>query len=222
MVPITLFIELFSQCHTIQGSRKKRHSCHSRYGIVSVAFPDTSFCVKKALPSRAHLPGENMKIIARLAISLGILVSLTGCAGSNAAIHNPAAGFSFIHRDSDLHYAWNAKQTEQGVSVDGLIKNVEYPRIEGLEIKVLLLDKAKKVISQATGFTVPYSIMTDDTTNFGVLLRKAKLSEGDLLQFLASYNAVAGQSSFSWISSFTVNAITGEVVGRHETHDDQW
>jgi hypothetical protein len=163
-----------------------------------------------------------MKILARAAISLAALLSLTGCAASYGAKNNPAIDYSFIHKSSDLRYAWNAKQTEKGVRIDGLVKNIEYPRVEGLEIKVSLLDKTHKVISEAVSFTVPYSIQVNDYTSFGVLLDKAKLSDGDLLQFLSSYNAVAGQSSFSWFSSFTVNAITGEVVGRREKSDDQW
>jgi len=163
-----------------------------------------------------------MKIFARAATSLLVLISLTGCAETYAAKHNPPVGFSFVHKGSDLHYAWNVKQTEQGVRLDGLVKNVEYPRVEALEIKVSLLDKAHKVISEGVAFTVPYSIQVNDDTSFGVLLHKAKLSEGDLLLFLSKYNAVAGQSSFSWISSFTVNALTGEVIGRRENPDDQW
>ena len=159
---------------------------------------------------------------ARAVISLAALISLTGCAASYATRYNPASDYSFMHKDSDLHYAWNAKQTDQGVRIDGLVKNVEYPRVESLEIKVSLLDKAHKVISEDVSFTVPYSIQSNDYTNFGVLLPKAKLSEGDLLRFLSSYNAVAGQSSFSWFSSFTVNAITGEVVGRWEKPDAKW
>jgi len=163
-----------------------------------------------------------MKILARAAISLAVVMSLTGCAASLTAKPSPTANFSFIHKASDLHYAWNAKQNDQGVLVNGLVKNVEYPRVEGLEIKVSLLDKAHKVISEAVSFTVPYSIQVNDYTSFGVQLHKAKLSEGDQLLFLSRYNAVAGQSSFSWFSSFTVNAITGEVVGRREKTDDQW
>jgi hypothetical protein len=163
-----------------------------------------------------------MKILARAAMSLAVVISLTGCAASHAAKPNPATDFNFIHKASDLHYAWSAKQTDQGVRIDGLVKNVEYPRIEGLEIKVSLLDKAHKVIAEAVSFTVPYSIQVNDYTNFGVQLPKARLSDGDLLLFLSRYNAVAGQSSFSWFSSFTVNAITGEVVGRREKSDDQW
>jgi hypothetical protein len=163
-----------------------------------------------------------MKIFAKVAISLAVLTSLTGCAESYAGKHSQPIGFSFIHKDSDLHYAWNARQTDQGVRVDGLVKNVEYPSIESLTIKVSLLGQGHKVISEGTGFTVPYSLPNDDDTSFEVLLPKAKLSEGDLLQFLASYNAVAGQTSFSWISSFTVDALTGEVIGRREKSDDQW
>jgi hypothetical protein len=163
-----------------------------------------------------------MRILARAAISLAALISLTGCAASYTTNYNPAIDYSFLHQDFDLHYAWNAKQTGQGVRVDGLVKNVKYPRVESLEIKVSLLDKAHKVISEAVSFTVPYSIQRNDYTSFGVLLHKAKLSDGDLLQFLSRYDAAAGQSSFSWFSSFTVNAITGEVVGRREKSDDQW
>lgn len=169
------------------------------------------------------MKGENtLKTLGRLAILLSLLFSLTACATSGALKSNPAAAFSFAHRDFDLRYAWNASQTDQGVRIDGLVKNVRYSRIDAMDIKISLLDKSRKVVAEGVAFPIPQPIENADYRNFGVLLRNAKLSDGDLLQFMASYNGADGPTSFPWTSSFVVNAATGVALGVSEKADDEW
>jgi hypothetical protein len=162
---------------------------------------------------------SGMNILSRLAVLLVALVSLTACAGHRPS---PAAGYNFIHRDFDFRYAWNTAQTEKGVSIDGLIKNVRSPRVEQVEIDVSLLNKSRQVLAKSTTFLPTQAFEMDEYRRFGVQLKDAKISGGDLLQFLVHYTVAEGQSSFSWTSSFTVDAITGTVAGRTETYEDPW
>ena len=163
-----------------------------------------------------------MKILRRMAVLLTIALSLTACATQGATSQNPADKYTFTHKAFDLRYAWNVSQTDQGVRVDGLIKNPRYSSIDNIELRVALLNKAHQVIAKETTFPIPQMIQIDDYRNFGLLLRNAKLSEGDLLRFMVRYNVSEGQSGNFWVSGFTVDAATGAIVGRQEKNDDQW
>jgi len=165
---------------------------------------------------------EDVRILSRVAASLTVLISLAACAGTQVTKQNPADNFTFKHRDFDLHYAWNASQIEQGVRIDGLIKNVRYPNIDDLEIKVSLLNKEHKVIADGVAFPVPQKVQVNDYRSFGMILKNAKLSGGDQLQFLVSYSASEGQTALSWVSSFLVKAATGAPIGVGEGSDDEW
>ena len=167
--------------------------------------------------------GEHeMKVLKRVAISLTVLISLSACAAPYAVKEGPAENFSFRRSDFDLRYAWKTSQTDQGVRIDGLVKNVRYPGIENVEIKVSLLDKTQKIISEGVAFPLPQPIPMDEYRSFGLLLKNAKLSEGDLLGFQVNYNASEGQNAFSWKSSFTVKAATGAAIGFREKAENQW
>jgi hypothetical protein len=163
-----------------------------------------------------------LKILRRTAALLTIVISLSACAVQGVTRPNPADNFTFIHKAFDLRYAWNTSQTDRGVRIDGLIKNARYSSIDSVEVNVSLTDKAHKVISRGTTFLIPQMIPMDDYRSFGLLLKDARLSEGDLLQFLVSYNVSEGHSGNFWTSSFTVNAATGAVFGPGEKTDDAW
>jgi len=163
-----------------------------------------------------------MKILRGIAISLTVLIFLAGCATSSAMKQNPADNFSFKHRDFDLRYAWKTAQTEKGVSIDGLIKNVRYNNIDNIEIRISLLDKAHKVIAEGVAFPVPQKIQLGDYRNFGILLKHAKLSDADQIRFLVNYSASEGQSAFTWTSNFTVKAATGAAIGVGPGTENEW
>jgi hypothetical protein len=165
---------------------------------------------------------DTLKILIRVALSLTVLISLTACATSSAVKQNPAGNYAFVHKDFDFRYAWKTGQTSKGVVIEGLIKNVRYPRAENVEINISLLNKAKKVLAKATTFPVGQPIPIDEYRSFELLLKGAQLSEGDQLQFLVTYVGSAGQNAVPWISSFTVNAATGKVTGAGEHTDDEW
>jgi len=163
-----------------------------------------------------------MKILRCIAISLTVFISLAACATSSATKQNPADEFTFKHRDFDLRYAWKTLQTDKGVSIDGLIKNVRYTNIDSIEVKVSLLDKSRKVLAEGVAFPVPQKIQLDDYRNFAVFLKDAKLSEADQIRFLVDYSASDGQNALSWTSTFTVKAATGAAIGVGPGTENEW
>lgn len=163
-----------------------------------------------------------MKLVTKVVMALAVLIFLSACATDATLKPSPAEGYSFFHKDFDLHYAWKTEQSDQGLRVAGLLKNVRNPRIESVEVNVALLDKSKKTIAKGTYFPARQPIDQDDYRPFDVVLKGSKISEGDLLQFIVNYVASAGQSSFTWTSSFTVDAKTGAIVGVGRAPDQRW
>jgi hypothetical protein len=162
-------------------------------------------------------------MLRKVAASLVVLISLTACGASYAVKQNPAAGYSFKHKDFDFWYAWEIGHTDKGMSIDGLIKNVRYNTVEDADVKVSLLNKAHQVISEDVTFLFPPVMKIDDYRSFRLLLKNAKLSEGDLLQFLVNYRASEGsQNGSAWRGSFIVNAATGSIVGIQDNAANQW
>lgn len=163
-----------------------------------------------------------MKILVKIAAVLAVVVSLSACATEEVAKRSPAAGYSFIYKDYDLRYAWKTSASDEGLRVEGLIKNVRFARVERLEVRVALLDKSRKELAEAVAFPLPQPIEMDDFGSFVVLLKGKKPAPGDLLRFIVNYTASAGQSSYSWTSNFTVDAATGQRIGVQKSKDLDW
>jgi hypothetical protein len=163
-----------------------------------------------------------VRILGIVAALLTVLMTLAGCATTHAKKAGPADSYSFRHKNFDLKYAWNLRQSEQGLHVDGLIKNIRFANMGDIGIDVTLLDKARKVVAEGSTFTSPQHIQIDDDSSFGLLLKNAKVSEGDQLRFHVSYNASEGPNAVAWSSDFTVYAATGKTVGVGEKSVDEW
>jgi len=163
-----------------------------------------------------------LKIALRVAASLAILISLTACASSKAGKPGPAAPYTFRHKDFDLRYAWNTSQTDQGIRIDGIVKSVRYASMDDLEVNVALLDKDRKVIGQGSTFVAPPALKIDDLRGFNLLIKDAKLSPGDMLQFVVDYKATESYNGVNWHGGFTVNAMTGAPIGVGRSPEEEW
>jgi hypothetical protein len=164
-----------------------------------------------------------LKLLTRFVASLAVVISLTACAAPNAVTLSPAAEYTYRHNDFDFRYAWKTSQTDKGIGIEGLIKNVRYPAVEDVEVRVSLLNKEKKLIAEDVTFPIPQTIRIEDYRSFEILLKNAKISEGDQLQFLVSYSISEGLNAYKRKSNFTVNAATGAFPGTAKKSDDeQW
>lgn len=148
---------------------------------------------------------------------LAFLMALTACAAMPVAQQKPFAAFPFHHNAFDFKVGWKIFPTEQGLLVDGIMKNVRYSQVDDLEVTVSVLNKGNKVLAEATAFPIPRPINLDEYRSFDLLLKKVILTQGDVLHFLIQYRAVDDErSSFKWISSFSVEALTGVPIVKPE------
>ena len=153
-----------------------------------------------------------MSCIKSCAILLATLVSL-GVAGCPAHVNAPAgptpvADLPFRYAEYDFKLAWKIVPSGQGIALDGLIKNVLYPNVDGLEVTVSLLAPDGRVLARGTDYPIPPQIGYDETRQFFVKLVQGKVVPGERLQFELLYRATDGSVGF-WLSRFQVDAITG-------------
>ncbi|ACM22134.1 lipoprotein, putative [Geotalea daltonii FRC-32] len=138
---------------------------------------------------------------------------VTACAATSGTMLQSVAGYPFHHDAFDLKVAWGVTPAEDGVVIAGVVQNVRYLQVRNVDMTVLLLDREKKVQSRGRSFPSPDWIDQDERGVFDLHLTGVTPGKGDLLQFIINYYAMDdASSSFYWISSFTVDALSGRKV----------
>jgi hypothetical protein len=149
--------------------------------------------------------------VFRVAALLAVMVTLSAT-GALSAARPSLAGLPYRHSDFDFKMAWKASQSGQGVAIEGVLKNVRYPRTVGVDVTVYLLDRDHRLLAREMTFPIPQPIRWGESRPFALTLDQAALAQGDLLQFLIRYQFEDGNDGGSWMSDFTVDAATGAVV----------
>jgi hypothetical protein len=164
-----------------------------------------------------------MTCFGRTLALLTLLACLAGCAAMSAPERNPAAGYPFRHADFDFKVAWKITPSGTGIALDGLLKNVRYARVEDIHLTVKLLSSKNKVLAEQSTLFLPLPLEMDDYRPFSVTLANVKPAPGDLLNFSILYRVIDDRrSTFSWLSLFTVDALTGASVGQGGADRDGW
>jgi hypothetical protein len=159
-------------------------------------------------------------VLFRITVVLvALLTAFAGCASLSAVRKNPFHGYPFRHDDFDFRYAWKTTPAGQGIVVDGILMNVRYYQVDNMQLWVKVLNKEKKVIAERSTLFLPLPVDSYDYRPFSVKLDNVALSAGDMLKFTILYRVNDDyKSSSSWLSSFTVDAITGALTDKEKTN----
>ena len=164
-----------------------------------------------------------MSHFVRSLVAMALLVVFTGCAATPAARTSPFAGYPFRHADFDFKVAWKTSPSGSGISVDGILKNVRYYQVGDVQLWVKVLNKANKVLAEESTLFMPLPLEMDDYRPFSVTLQNVALAPGDMLNFVIMYRVIDDRrSSFNWLSSFTVDAMTGAAPVKEGANPDDW
>lgn len=144
-----------------------------------------------------------------------LLFVMSGCASQQIPQRKSLAGFPFRHNGFDFKQAWKASPSPQGLTVEGALKNIKYFRVETLDMTVSVLRDGKKISPEETYF-FSGSVYKDEYRDFSLVLKNVAPVPGDLLQFVISYNALDGATSFRWTSDFTADVFTGIATQKTE------
>ena len=107
----------------------------------------------------------------------------------------------------DINFGWKKSLTPGGVTLEGYAKNIRYPIVNDLELRVELLDKARKVKARAVYYFVPVTLFLDQSALFAVTV-PATPQTGDVLRFNYRYQAAEDRDEeFTWMDSFEIPAV---------------
>jgi hypothetical protein len=141
----------------------------------------------------------------RMTTGLVLMVSvLFGCASTSLDTLRREQLEQLPHKYSqfDFKLAWDSTLTDNGITVEGVIKNLRWQHAESLEVWVSLLDPDGKVLAKEVALVIPNPLNMYEVSSFSVRL-PIKAATGSTLRFMYSYYGVDDQeSSTFWLQSF--------------------
>lgn len=110
------------------------------------------------------------------------------------------------YRQFDVIMGWEVKPSNDGSVVQGMVKNVRYYRMRGLEIWVAPLDPAGKEITRSVTYIIPSDLPIDESADFTVKL-PVSVPPGERLRFTYKYWGSDGGDGtrgdgVNWMQSF--------------------
>jgi hypothetical protein len=162
-----------------------------------------------------------MSYLVRMLAVLAMAI-FAGCGVTWQTRQLDLAEYPHRYGDFDYHYAWKTVGTDGDVAIEGVMKNVRSPYIDGIWLKVERLDKEGNVASRGIDFPMPQRSAEGDVSSFRLLL-KGTPTAGDRYRFTIGYGANEGdQQRLEWVSIYQVDALSGTVIGPEKTVPDRW
>ena len=142
-----------------------------------------------------------------------MMTGLVACGSLHGVYQSPVADFPFRHNAFDLKVAWKTSRIDKGLAIDGILKNVRYQQMNDVEVTVSVIDKNNKVLGSDSAFILPFPINMGDYAPFDLTIRNLVPARGDEFRFLIRYRAYdGGHGSFTWLSRFRTDALTGAAI----------
>lgn len=166
-----------------------------------------------------------MSSITNILAILATLLFMAGCGVQQNVKPTDITGYPHRYAAFDYKYAWKTTQTDHGVVIDGIMKNVRYPYIDSVQLTVFVLGKDGKTITRETTFPMPQQTREDDVCSYSLLLKNVKPVAGDQWEFHVHYTGSEGGNDgggVDWINSFKVDALTGAVISQPGSVTNTW
>ena len=158
-------------------------------------------------------------------LSLISLLLLSACSAQYGAIQqNPSDGFPYRHSDFDYKVAWKTTESNNEVFIYGILKNIRYPYIDGIELTVFLLGTDGTVRARATTIPFPQQSKANEVVSFNATLQNVTLKKGDTFNFVIHYKGSEGgmDGGVNWNSTFAVDAMTGAGQQKDNLESEKW
>jgi hypothetical protein len=106
----------------------------------------------------------------------------------------------------DAKLGWAVTSGTTGTTINGIIKNVRYEKMENIEIWASLLDSKGKLLARSVDYIIPTRLDRDDLAPFTITLSSAAPAEGKLI-FTYKYSGEDGSGdkggdNGNWMQSF--------------------
>jgi len=101
----------------------------------------------------------------------------------------------------DVKMSWEIYTIDRKTVIDGVIQNIRYAMMEGIEIWVALLDSNGKTLNRAVDLVMPGRLDMGETAEFRVLF-PIVVPHGTKLVFTYKYAGNDGGDGMKWMQSF--------------------
>lgn len=154
-----------------------------------------------------------MSYISKAVALLAAVLLIGGCGVPSYVQPTNISEYPHRYADFDYKYAWKTVRTDQGLMINGVMKNVRYPYIDSVDLTVFVRNRDDRVFARATTFPSPQQSRQGDVINFGLLIKGVKPVPGDVIEFLVHYKGSEGNDdALDWHNSFKADALTGAII----------
>jgi hypothetical protein len=102
----------------------------------------------------------------------------------------------------DVALAWEIKEAGSETVVEGVLKNLRYALMDGIEVWIAVVNAAGETIARSVCFIVPRQVMLDEVVPFSVKL-PVLVEPSMLLKFTYKYDGSdGGEGGGKWMQSF--------------------
>lgn len=143
-------------------------------------------------------------MLPRTVILIALVTVLGACVAPQVPDSERFARYPQRYRQFDLDLAWDYRTADAATIIEGVVKNVRYARMDGLEIWVALPGGAGKAGERSVAFVIPPMLTLDQSETFSLKLPR-EVRPGEKLEFTYTYRAFEGgdKTGLSWLQSFT-------------------
>lgn len=142
--------------------------------------------------------------MSRKILIITILVLFGGCSSYRNIYQERTDAYSHHYSNFDLKIDWDIKVTDAGAAINGVVKNVRYFEMTGVEIWVSLLDSSGKTLGRSSSFIIPRSLRRDEIAPFSLTV-PVRAMVGTKLNFTYRYRSHEGDNDGNfWMQSFEV------------------
>jgi hypothetical protein len=131
-----------------------------------------------------------------------ILLLMSGCATYRNDYLDRLQTLPQRYAEFDVKMAWGIKPVDGSTVIDGVVKNIRYHEMDGLEIWVASLDAKGKEEHRTVDYV--YRLMENEIARF--TLKIPRVASGSRLRFTYSYIGYEGGgdsgTALSWRQSF--------------------
>ncbi len=162
-------------------------------------------------------------LLKTVAIIASLLV-MAGCGVLSNTTRTDVSGYPYRHTDFDYKYAWKTTATDNGLLIEGALKNVRYAFINSVQMEVNVLNKDGKIVATSKDYPMPQQTRESEVCFFSLMFKDVKPVPGDILRFQVHYTGNEGgnKSGVDWYSSFKADALTGTAILPQSKKTDGW
>ena len=105
----------------------------------------------------------------------------------------------------DVNVGWAATSGNSATTINGIIKNVRYIRMDDLEVWVSLVDAKGNLVARSVDYIIPSKLDRDDVATFTIILPAAAPADAKLIftyKYVGNDGGGDDGGATKWMQSF--------------------